>query len=304
MRIEGREVVITSGCTQALHLAIQTLAGPGDLVACESPCYYNTLEQIEASGARALPLPADPNNGLIFDQAEKLLKRYRPKVLVVCSSLSNPTGATIPEKDRPRWVALARRLKMIIIEDDIYAELCEGVPPPPLRAYDDGSTVVYVTSFCKTVSPGLRVGCMIPGKWFEMLTAAKCMADIHGSLVSEATLDAFLNSAAMGSHLKRFKKICAGKRLLARKVIQENFPAGTTVSEPRGGYMLWVELPGKRDLGRVSRVALEAGVSFAKGDVFACGTPRVSGMRINCARVTEVKLAEGLRELGCITREI
>lgn len=302
VKLAGKEVVITSGCTQALHLSIQTLAGPGDIVACESPCYYNTLEQIAASGARVLPLPTDPNTGLLFQQAETLLKRFRPKVLVVCSSLSNPTGATIPEKDRPRWVALAKQLKMIIIEDDIYAELCEGVPPPPLRAYDDGSTVVYVTSFCKTVSPGLRVGCMIPGQWFEPLVAGKCMADIHGSLVSEATLDAFLSSRAMEAHLKQFKKVCAKKRHLARKTILEHFPVGTTVSEPRGGYMLWVELPGKMNLRKLSEKALKSGVSFARGDVFGCTLPQVSGMRINCARVTEGKLAEGLEGLGKMIR--
>jgi DNA-binding transcriptional MocR family regulator len=298
VKLEGKEVFITSGCTQALHLSIQCLAGPGDIVACESPCYYNTLEQIAASGARALPLPTDPNTGLIFDQAEKVLKRFRPKVLVVCSSLSNPTGATLPEKDRPRWVALAKALKMIIIEDDIYAELCEGATPPPLRAYDDGSTVVYVSSFCKTVSPGLRVGCMIPGKWFEPMVERKCMADIHGSLVSEATLDAFLNSAAMESHLKRFKRVCAKKRHLARNAILECFPSGTTVSDPRGGYMLWVELPEKRDLQKISEATLKRRVSFAKGDVFSCSHAQVSGMRINCARVTEKELVEGLKVIG------
>jgi DNA-binding transcriptional MocR family regulator len=298
VKISGDEIVITTGCTQALHLTIQSLVGPGDVVACESPCYYNTLEQIAAAGAQALPLPMDMATGLIFSESEKLLKQYRPKLLVVCSSLSNPMGATIPEKDRPKWVELARRLNITIIEDDIYAELCEGVTPPPLRAYDDGSTVVYITSFCKTVSPGLRVGFTIPGKWFEAMIGRKCLADIHGSLVSEATLDAFLKSPDMKKHLETFKKICADKRVLARKTILASFPLGTVVSNPRGGFMLWVELPDKIDLQKLTEQTLQAGVSFAQGDVFGCGQVERSAMRINCARVTSEELVRGLVILG------
>jgi DNA-binding transcriptional MocR family regulator len=304
VKVRGEEVIVTTGCTQALHLALRCLVNAGDVVACESPCYYNTLEQIADRGAQALPLPCAAEGGLIFEGAEKILRRYRPKVLVLCSTLSNPTGATMPEEDRPRWVALARQLGMTILEDDIYGELSEGKIPQPLRAYDDGSTVIYVSSYCKTVSPGLRVGCIVPGQWFEQVAAAKCMADIHGSLVSEATLDAYLNSADMERHLVKLRRICRRKRKLARETILKTFPQGTRVSDPCGGYMLWVELLERVDLGAVARKARTRGVSFASGDAFACAEPAVSAMRINCARVQEGELVAGLEKLGKLLNDI
>jgi DNA-binding transcriptional MocR family regulator len=298
LKITGEDVLITTGCTQALHLALQTLVRPGDIVACESPCYYNTLEQISAAGGLALPLPSNANTGLVLKSAEALLKKYRPKVLVLCSTLSNPTGASIPEEDRPRWVQLARRLGLTIIEDDIYAELCEGIVPPPLRAFDDGSHVLYVSSFCKTVSPGLRVGCAVPGKWMQPMLERKCMADLHSSLVSEATLDAFLCSPAMGKHLVNLQKTCALKRALGTKAVRDYFPEGTLISEPRGGFILWVQLAKKINMKMLEAKALQEGVSFAKGEVFACATTRVSAMRLNCARVSEAQLVKGIKILG------
>lgn len=301
--VRGEDVLVTIGCTQALHLAIAALVKPGDLVACESPCYYNTLEQIEAAGGKALPLPVDPNRGIILSEAERLLKKYRPVCLVVCSSLSNPTGATIPEEDRPKLVRLCKKLNVKIIEDDIYAELIDGPLPPPLRAYDDGSNVVYITSYCKSVSPGLRVGCAIGGKWMESMVEHKCMADLHGSLVSEGTLDAFLRSEACGRHLARLRKTCAQRRELARKAILASFPDGVKVSEPRGGFMLWVELPRKIDLKKLGQQALRQKVSFARGDAFACAVPARSSMRINCARAGEQDLVDGLKKLGQLVKK-
>lgn len=296
--VTGSDVIITTGCTQALHIALHTLVKKGDLVACESPCYYNTLEQIETAGGHALPLPTDPNTGIIFHEAKKLLIKYRPSVLVVCSTLSNPTGATIPEEDRPKWVELAKELNIVILEDDIYAELCEGPIPSPLRAYDDGSTVVYVSSYCKTVSPGLRVGCVLPGIWFEKIVARKCMADMHGSLVSEVTLDSFISSDQLEIHLKKLRKICLKKRGLAQRAIADCFPVGTIISEPRGGFILWVILPIKIDLNRLATQGLSQNVSFASGDAFSCVKPQVSAMRINCAKVSETELTLGLKKLG------
>ncbi|NJK93339.1 MAG: PLP-dependent aminotransferase family protein [Blastochloris sp.] len=298
VKLAGSDVLITTGCTQALHLAIRAVAGPGDVVACESPCYYNTLEQIAGVGARALPLPMSRERGLWLEEAEVLLKRHRPKAMVLCSTLSNPSGASIAPRDRRKWVEMARRLGVTIIEDDIYAELSDGRAPKPLRAYDDGSTVLYVTSYCKSVSPGLRVGCAVPGRWFESMVAMKCQADLHGSLLSEATLDAFLKSPDMEKHGERLKEVCRRKRAKARGVMEACFPEGTEISRSEGGFMLWVELPERRDLKAVSEKALRRGVSFARGEVFSCVAPQRSGMRINCAKVTEEELVRGLEILG------
>ncbi len=292
------DVLLTTGCTQALHLAISTLAGPGDLVACESPGYYNMLEQIHATGARVLPLPVDINSGLLLDVAEPLLKKHRPKCLVICSSLSNPTGGTLPPAKRKDLVRLCRELGIVVIEDDIYGELCDGGAPNPVRAYDDGSHVIYVSSFCKSVSPGLRVGCMLPGKWFERVVRLKCNADLHSSVVTEATLCAFLQRGGLERHLSKLHAQCRRRRESVRRAVLQYFPAGTKVSDPQGGFLLWLELPHKLDSAAWSERAKSKGVSFARGEVFLTSPARRGCLRLNCARAEESDLEKGIRILA------
>ena len=295
---KGENIILTTGCTQALHLAISALVKPGDLVACESPGYYNMLEQIYQAGAKALPLPVDINSGILLDGAEGVLRRYRPKCLVVCSSLSNPTGATLPPAGRRSLVRLCAELGIVVIEDDIYGELCEGVVPKPVRAYGNSEQVIYVTSFCKSVSPGLRVGCIVAGKWFETVSRLKCNSDLHSSVVSEATLCAFLKSGAFDRHLAVLRKNCRGRRKLVRDAVIRYFPEGTKVSDPQGGFLVWVELPFKLDSAAWAARTRAGNVSFARGEVFLTGAAARSCLRLNCARAAESDLENAVRILA------
>jgi DNA-binding transcriptional MocR family regulator len=292
------EVLLTTGCTQALRIALELLVKPGDVVACESPCYYNLLEQIEALGAKALPVPTDISDGITPEALEPMLKKYRPACLVVCSSLSNPSGATIPEENRPVLVELCRSYGVKIIEDDIYAELRDGGALLPLRAWDDGSQVLYVSSYCKSVAPGLRVGVFLPGPFFEAAAQQRCLETMHGSTLAESILREFLAAGAMEKHLKRLGKTCRQRRLIVREAVLECFPPGTVCSEPQGGFMLWAVLPKALDLEKISQLTLQHGVSFARGEVFLTGKPRQACMRLNCARASEEELRQGIEVIG------
>ncbi|MEM1157956.1 MAG: PLP-dependent aminotransferase family protein [Verrucomicrobiota bacterium] len=297
------EVLLTTGCTQALRIALELLVQPGDVVACESPCYYNLLEQIEALGARALPVPADLHDGITPESLEPLLDKYRPKCLVVCSSLSNPSGATIPEANRPVLVELCRTYGVKIIEDDIYAELRDGGALLPLRAWDDGTVVLYVSSYCKSVAPGLRVGVFLPGLFFEEAAQQRCMEIMHGSTLAESILREFFLNGAIDRHLQRLGRTCRRRRKMVESQVWEHFPAGTVCSDPQGGFMLWVVLPQLWDLGKVLQHALRQKVTFARGEVFLTGKPRTSCMRLNCAYASESDLAKGVKVLGQVLQE-
>jgi len=296
--VKAGQIIVTTGCTQALHLALRTLVKPGEIVACESPCYYNLLEQIHDTGARALPLPTDMNRGLRLDETERLIKRHRPKCLVVCSSLSNPTGATLSVPARRALVKMCRHWGVLLVEDDIYGELCDNGAPPPLRAFDDGSVVVYVTSFCKSVSPGLRVGCLIAGPAFEKAVRLKCQADLHSSVVAEATLCEFMRAGEMDGHLRALRTTCVERRKLVREAVQEYFPTGTRVSNPQGGFLLWVELPQPVNAEKWSDAAMQRGVSFARGEVFLTGPAQRGCLRLNCAKAALRDLRKGIQLLA------
>ena len=204
----------------------------------------------------------------------------------------------MPESARIALVEVCRRLGVRIIEDDIYAELVDGGAPKPMIAFDDGTTVSYVTSFSKSVSPGLRAGFCVPGSLFEQAATLKCQDDMHGSVLSECTLRAFIEMDAVESHLSRLRERNQRRRALAREAIARSFPAGTRIADPVGGYMLWVQLPDTADLAQVKVRAREKGVVFCAGDVFFPAQAPGKFMRLNCAKASESELVRGLEILG------
>jgi DNA-binding transcriptional MocR family regulator len=262
---------------------------------------------IAEAGARVLPLPVrNDGSGLDLDATQEALARWKPKCLVVCTSLSNPTGATLPQAHRERLVEICRSTGVRLVEDDIYAELLEEGAPKPCRAYDDGSTVSFVTSFSKTVSPGLRVGYCVPGtpELEDAFAARKCQQDLHSSVLSEVILRTFFAQGRFDPHLAWLRERNQRRRALVLAAIARHFPTGTAASTPSGGYMLWVSLPQGIDFPRFQAQAHDAGVAFAGGAAFyasRAGESRpASHIRLNCARASEPDLARGVEILGKI----
>ena len=300
--LRGEQLVTVTGCTQGLQLMLSVLVQPGDIVAVEAPAYYGLLELLSVAGVRVLPLPVAGADGIDPAQAEPLLARWKPRCLIVCTALSNPSGATVPEANRERLVEICRAHGVRLIEDDIYGELVDGGAPKTMLAWDDGSTVSYVTSFSKSVSPGLRVGVCVPGALHEDYAARKCQQDLHSATVSEVALREFLESGALDPHLTRLRERNRHRRTLALDAIARSFPAGTRVTPPRGGYMLWAELPRTLDLAAVRDAARAERIVFASGAVFFTQPPEKTCLRLNCAKATEAELVHGLTTLGAILR--
>lgn len=299
-KVSGKELVTVTGCTQGIQVLISLLVKPGDIVAVEAPAYYGLLELLSEAGARVLPLPVVSGDGIDPMQAEALVARWKPRCLIVCTALSNPSGATVPEANRERLVEVCRTHGVRLIEDDIYGELVDGGPPRTMLAWDDGSTVSYVSSFSKSVSPGLRVGVCAPGSLYEDFAARKCQQDLHSSVVCEVTLREFLAMGALDPHLARLRTRNQHRREIALAAIARSFPAGTRVSQPRGGYMLWAELPAPVNLPSVRDAARKERVVFAAGDVFFTQPASTTCLRLNCAKASEEELARGLEVLGAI----
>lgn len=297
-RVGAEGVVITTGCSQGLAIMISLMVRAGDVVACERPAYYALLEMISRAGGLALQIPSGLDSGPDPETVEGCLARWRPKCLVVCSSLSNPSGATVPAGARARIVESCRRHGVRLLEDEIYADLRDDGGGEPMLASDDGSTVSLVSSFSKTVAPGLRVGYAVPGAVFESFVRRKCIEDIHSSAIAEATVAEFLRRGRLDPHLARLREFYGARRKLARQAVLRAFPPGTEVSSPIGGFVLWARLPVGVDLDAAQARAMEAGVSFCHGGVFFAETPERPCMRLNCAKASEADLLRGIGILG------
>jgi DNA-binding transcriptional MocR family regulator len=295
------QMVITTGCSQALHGMIRLVAKPGDIVACEAPAYYSSLEIMGDLGVKVLPIPVTDSDGIDFELAQTLFRRFKPKLFVLCSTLSNPSGATVPNEIRRALVDLCRETGTRILEDEMYGELSEIPDLKPIRAYDDGSTVSYVTSFSKTVAPGLRVGVCLPGVDANPFALHKCQQDMHSATLCEVAFRRYLETGRFDSHLDFLRRLNRERRALALGVIEECFPATTKIWRPAGGFLLWVELPLNIQVKQVYRSALGEKVAFCHGAAFFTSEEeQIGAMRLNCSRPSEEQLVKGLRILGRI----
>ncbi len=299
--ITPEEMVITTGCTQALHGMIRLLAQPGEVVACEAPAYYATLEMLGDTGIRVLPIPVRDSQGVDLDLVSTLFGRFRPKFFVVCSTLSNPSGATMPNEARSSLLEICRRTDTRILEDEIYGELSEIDGLRPIRSYDDGSIVSYVMSFSKTVAPGIRLGVCIPGGNTDRFAQLKCQQDMHSSTLCEVAFRKYLEGADLDSHLRYLKALNRQRREIAREIIEKYFPRETVIWIPDGGFLLWVEVSQRIDIEAAYQAALLKNVAFSRGTAFYTNSEaKVSSMRINCSRPTTNELVQGLETLGKI----
>src|SRR5271165_6340019 len=297
--VTPEEMVMTTGCTQALHGMIRLLAQSGDVVACEAPAYYATLEMLGDTGIRVLPIPVRDSQGVDLDLISTLFERFHPKFFVVCSTLSNPSGATMSNEARRALVEVCRKTGTRILEDEIYGELSEIEGLLPIRSYDDGSIVSYVMSFSKTVAPGIRVGVCVPGGNTDRFAQLKCQQDMHSATLCEVAFRRYLEIANLDSHLEYLKNLNRQRRELAAKLIQEYFPKDAVIWVPEGGFLLWVEFPEQIDIETAYKAALSRNVAFSRGKAFYTrpGT-KVSAMRINCSRPSTEELVRGIEILG------
>jgi 2-aminoadipate transaminase len=295
VNVQSDQILVTTGCSGALATMMNTVLKRGDTVVCEAPAYYGQLELLRAIGVKFRTVNTAVGQEPDPAKWEKALKaKPKPKLLVVTSTLSNPSGATLKEEWRPKMVEMCRKMGVPILEDDIYGDLLGRGRPKPLRAYDDGSTVLYVTSFSKTVAPGLRIGFALPGKWMEAAADRQCRQAIHGGVPPEFITASFLRSGRMEGHLEMLRSVYGKRRELAGGILSRELPEGIRADDPSGGYMLWVRGGRPGLMEEVSKQCLAKGVAVVGGGIFFVNPPKEACFRLNCARATPEDLARGV----------
>ena len=293
--VTAEEVLVSTGCSGALATVMGTLLKKGDTVVCEAPAYYGQLELLRAIGVKFRTVNTAVGQEPDPAKWEKALRaKPKPKLLVVTSTLSNPSGATLREEWRPRMVEICRKMRVPILEDDIYGDLLGRARPKPLRAFDDGSTVLYVTSFSKTVAPGLRIGFALPGKWMDAAADRQCRQTIHGGVPPEFVTASFLRSGRLEGHLEMLRSVYAKRRELAGGILSKELPDGIRADDPLGGYMLWVRGGRPGLMEEVSKQCLAKGVAVVGGGIFFANPPKEACFRLNCARATPEDLGRGV----------
>jgi DNA-binding transcriptional MocR family regulator len=264
------EILMTSGASDALKLALMAVTRPGDIVAVESPTYYGALLTIHALGLRALEVPTDAATGLQLPDLERLLKRHAVSACFVMPNYSNPIGSAMSDERKRALVEILARRSVPLIEDDVAGDLYFGLRrPPAAKAFDRHGLVLLCSSLSKTLAPGLRLGWLAAGRFHEKVLELQWASNISASSASQMGLAEYLRAAAYDRHLRGLRARLLGSMHRMTRAIERYFPAGTVVTRPQGGLVLWVELPADIAALTVYERALARGVAVMPGTLFA-----------------------------------
>ncbi len=292
------DLLVTTGSQQGLNLVASALLDPGAVVLVEEPVYLSAVQCFQLAQARIVPVPSD-EEGIDPVALERIAANERPALLYLVPTFSNPTGRTIGEARRDRIADIAARHDFWLIEDDPYGELrYSGRPLRPLSARVPDRSV-YLGSFSKIVSPGMRVGWLrAPAQLRQQLTILKQAADLHTSTIDQAAAAEYLATADLDARVRVLCETYRERRDAMLAGLREIAPAGTEITEPEGGMFVWVRLPGEVDTAEVLQEALGHDVAFVPGAAFQVSEPDRATMRLSFTTFAPDTIAEGLRRLA------
>lgn len=306
MTLSPDDIVITHGCTEALNLALRAVAKPGDTIAVESPTFYGLLQILESLGMRALEIPTSPQHGISLDALELAMQTYdNIRAVVVIPILQNPLGSLMPDSHKARLAEMCAKANIPLIEDDTYGELADSpTPAHTLKAWDRNGNIIYCTSLHKTLAPGMRLGWISAGRWQARVDMLKHTQTRQNEGWSQLAAAEYLGSSAYDRHMHRLKALLRQQRQRTAEVIARHFPPGTRLTNPAGGFSLWVELPDRIPSEAVFEAALNEGILIAPGVLFSNSNRWEHYLRINCGVRFGTKVEAGLIQLGQIVHTL
>lgn len=305
MVLEGKitddDLVITSGAMNAIYNGLMAVTQPGDAVAVETPAYFGLLQAIKLLGLKAIEVPTHPILGVDLDALKKIL----PEIAACCfvTNFNNPMGFQMPDDHKKELVRLLTYYNVPLIEDDIYGNLYFGKErPKPCKYYDEAGLVMWIGSVSKTLAPGYRVGWVAPGKFKEKIIRQKIAQTVSNpSLYSDVIAD-FLEFGRFDHHLRMFRNKLYANYLQIQRAVTTYFPDNTKISQPKGGFMLWLELDNRICTEDLYDAAWSKKINFVPGRIFSQYNQYNNCMRLNYAMEWTDRVESDLEKLGQLVK--
>jgi len=309
MRVDTGDMLVTTGGQQVIDLVAKALIDPGDVVIAEGPTYPGAVPVFSAYQGQVVQIDMDAD-GMRVDLLEETLDQLaregrRPKFVYTVPSFQNPAGVTMSLPRRRRLVEVAHERELLVLEDNPYGLLrYEGEPPPPLLSLDGGVYVMYLGTFSKILSPGIRLGWVVaPPPVLEKLNLGKQAADLCTSTLSQLMVQAYFEQGRWQDYVDSLTTVYRARRDTMLDSLAEHFPAQAVWTRPGGGLFIWATLPTFIDTTDLLARALRENVAFVPGEAaFLDGRGR-SSMRLNFSASGEVAIREGIRRIGEVVTE-
>lgn len=303
--VDPSEIIVTVGATEAINLCLQAVAKPGDTVAVESPTFYAMLHAIERMGMRALEIPTDPRQGISIEALRAALAQQRVAAVMVMPNFQNPLGFQMPDARKRELVELLAAHDIPAIENDVYNELYYGDShPTALKSYDRKGLVLHCSSFSKSLTANYRIGWALPGRYTAQVEKLKFLNTLTTPTLPQMAIADYLQHDGYDRHLRKVRKGYEQRARMMAAAVLRFFPEGTRVSEPQGGYVLWVEMPPAVDAMKLYALALERKITVGPGHMFSARGSYPNYIRLNYSYPWSRETEDALRMLGKLVAQL
>ena len=301
--LRADELITTAGCMNAIAYSLMALTQKGDTIAVESPVYFGMLRFAQSIGLKVLELPTDPDTGVDPDDVKKALHKHKIKALFLVSNFSNPLGYCMPDEQKEAMVKLLSRNGVPLIEDDLYGDVYFGKKRPrTCKSFDDEGNVILCSSISKTLAPGYRVGWVAPGKYADKIKRLKLYHSITSATVQQAAIANFLATGRYEYHLRKLRQTLHANCLQFTRAIGEYFPEGVKLTNPQGGFILWMELDKKIDTYHLYQEAMQHKISIAPGAMFSLQDRYQNCMRLSFGMEWTPEVDKAIKKLGNLVK--
>lgn len=301
--IHAPSVLPVTGSTQAMDLLCKALINPGDRIIVENPSFLGNLQCMKLYEAELVPVDSD-DDGMDPDHLEYLIKSTKPKMIYTIPTFQNPTGRTLSLERRKRVAELANQYGVIVAEDDPYRDLrYRGESLPPIKTFDENGWVVFMGSFSKVISPGLRVGYMAGDAGIiRKCTIGKQSTDVHTANLNQAIVDQFLRQDLLAPHVEQIVSAYRAQCDLMLSHLSR-FPEGVSFTRPDGGLFIWAELPEGMSAKEILDQSIQEGVAFVPGTHFYAFGGHENTLRLNFSGSTADLIEVGMERLENLIRK-
>ncbi len=296
-------ILITAGGQQAIELVARAFVDRGDYIITEYPTYVGALQAFNYYQARYATVDMD-DQGMIIDQVEEKIKKYKPKLIYTVSNFQNPTGITMSVDRRKELVRIAARYNVPIIDDNPYGDIrFSGERVPTLKSFGNDE-VIAIRTFSKIITPGLRIGWLNgPNDILAQLEKVKQCTDLHTNSLCQYIIYEFVKRGLLEPHIEKIIADYRKKRDIMIKTMEETFPPGVRWTHPEGGLFLWVELPEHMSAKDLLPKAVEKKVAYVYGQPFFPDGRGLNTLRLNFSTATHEQIAIGIARLGELFKE-
>ncbi len=300
IRAVADDVIMTTGSQQGLDLIAHTLLDPGDVVLVELPTYVGGTSSFHARSARLVGVAQD-DEGIVPESLEEAARNHHPKILYTIANFQNPSGRLMSQRRRDAVLALSRRFDFIIIEDDPYGELVyvDRADTTPLKTRDLEGRVLYLGSFSKVISPGVRCGWIVAPKVFlERLEIAKQAADLCSGMLDQSIIDEFCAMGELQPQIQRVRAFYRERRGVMLAALEKHFTGRARWTPADGGLFTFMTMKDDIDTGAFVPKAVAAGVAYVPGAPFFVDGSGRNTMRLTFAKETDERIRQGIALLA------